>query len=65
MNYGSINGRYGHCVPEGPIMKDLRVSYVFRSVTKNMVHPTKRYYREMDKTGQRISLPEPESEPVG
>ena len=60
-----INSRYGHCVPVDAAIKDLRVSYVFRCVTKNFVHPTKRYYREMDKTGRHTPLPEPEAEPIG
>ena len=60
---GDINSRYGHCVAKDPSVQDLRVSYVFRCVNKDLVHPTKRYYREMNTTGQRISLPEPEADP--
>ena len=61
---GDINSRFGHCVAKDPSVQDLRVSYVFRCVTKDLVHPTQRYYREMDKTGRRIPLPEPEAEPL-
>ena len=60
-----INSRYGHCVPVDGSITDLRVSYVFRCVSKDCVHPTKRYYREMGKTGRCIPLPEPEAEPIG
>ena len=60
---GDINSRYGHCVAKDPSVQDLRVSYVFRCVNKDLVHPTKRYYREMNKKGWRISLPEHEAEP--
>jgi len=61
---GSINSRYGHCVPKDSSIHDLRVSYVFRCVTKDLVHPTERYYLEMDKTGRHIPLPELEEEPA-
>ena len=61
---GDINSRFGHCVAKDPSVQDLRVSYVFRCVSKDLVHPTQRYYREMDKAGQRIPLPEPEAEPL-
>ena len=61
---GRINKRYGHCVPKDPNVNDLRVSYVFRCVTKDLEHPTKRYYREMNKTRRRIPLPEPGAEPT-
>ena len=61
---GDINSRFGHCVAKDPSIQDLRVSYVFRCVSKDLVHPTQRYYREMDKAGQRIPLPEPEAEPL-
>ena len=43
-------------------IKDLRVSYVFRCVTKDVVHPEKRYYRESG--GKHIALPEPVAEVV-
>ncbi len=60
---GGINARYGHCVPQDGSITDLRVSYVFRCVSKDLVHPTERYYREMDKPGRRVPLPE--AEPIG
>ena len=60
---GDINNRFGHCVAKDSSIRDLRVSYVFRCVDKHLVHPTLRYYREMDKTGKRVALPQPEAEP--
>ena len=60
---GGINGRYGHCVPVDAAVKDLRVSYVFRCVSKAFVHPEKLYYRENG--DKRVPLPEPEAEPTG
>jgi len=58
---GDINSRYGHCVPVDGAIKDLRVSYTFRCVTKDFVQPGKRYYRKSG-SGKCVPLPPPEQE---
>ena len=58
---GSTNSRFGHCVPVDASVTELRVSYVFRCVSKDFVHPDKGYYHEVG--GNYLQLPEIEAGP--
>ena len=43
---GDVNKRCGHGVPRDPLVKDLRVSWVFRTVNACFVNPAEQTFRE-------------------
>ena len=43
---GDVNKRFGHGVPRDPLVKDLRVSWVFRTVNACFVNPAEQTFRE-------------------
>ena len=42
---GDVNARFGHAVPRGPSVKELRVSWVFRTVDVAYVHRESNTFR--------------------
>ena len=55
-------GRYAHHILSQTANIDYRTATMITSllrVPKDLVHSTKRYYRELDKPGRHIPLPEP------
>jgi hypothetical protein len=51
---GDVNKRFGHGVPRDPRIKDLRVSWVFRTVDACFVNPTEQTFREAASKVRRI-----------
>ena len=51
---GDVNKRFGHGVPRDPHVKDLRVSWVFRTVDACFVNPAEQTFREADGEVHRI-----------
>ena len=44
---GDVNARFGHAVPRDPAVKELRVSWVFRTVNAAFVKPERNTFRVM------------------
>ena len=42
---GDVNARFGHAVPRDPAVKELRVSWVFRTVNAAFVNPESETFR--------------------
>ena len=51
---GDVNKRFGHGVPRDPLVKDLRVSWVFRTVNACFVNPAEQTFREAAGKVQQI-----------
>ena len=51
---GEVNRRFGHGVPRDPRVKDLRVSWVFRTVDACFVNPSEQTFREAAGKVRRI-----------
>ena len=51
---GDVNKRFGHGVPRDPQVKDLRVSWVFRTVDACYVNPAGQTFREAAGKVRRI-----------
>ena len=58
---GDVNKRFGHGVPRDPLVKDLRVSWVFRTVNACFVNPAEQTFRE---AAGKVRQIKPETEAI-
>ena len=59
---GDVNERFGHGVPRDPLVKDLRVSWVFfRTVNACFVNPAEQTFRE---AAGKVRQIKPETEAI-
>ena len=58
---GDVNKRFGHGVLRDPLVKDLRVSWVFRTVNACFVNPAEQTFRE---AAGKVRQIKPETEAI-